>query len=154
MGGAAPIRNVIVFALGSARYAVELRWVREVFTLGHVTPVPRGPVAVLGVVNLRGAIVSVLDLDGLIGRRAPDTPAPPAQAGDSAILLQVEDLSAALRVSGVVEVSSLTPAEGDAKELIDSSGRSVPLADPPELLARALQGAQSAAAVLLTELGS
>jgi purine-binding chemotaxis protein CheW len=154
MGRAAPIRNVIVFALGSARYAVELRWVREVFALGHVTPVPRAPVAVLGVVNLRGAIVSVLDLEALIGRRAPDAPAPPAQAGESAILLEVEGVSAALRVSSVVEVSSLTPAEGDAKALIDSSGRQVPLADPPELLARALHGAQSAAGVLLAELGS
>src|SRR5947209_3983122 len=45
----AELRNVIVFALGAARYAVELRWVREVVTLGFVTAVPTAPAALGGV---------------------------------------------------------------------------------------------------------
>ena len=34
------LRNVIVFAVGAARYAVELRWVREVVTLGRTQVLP------------------------------------------------------------------------------------------------------------------
>ena len=64
------MKNVIVFALGKARYAVELRWVREVFTVGHVTPVPHAPVAVVGVVNFRGAVMPLIDLDAVLGRRS------------------------------------------------------------------------------------
>ncbi|HLU68713.1 MAG TPA: chemotaxis protein CheW [Kofleriaceae bacterium] len=151
---AAPLRNVIVFALGSARYAVELRWVREVLTLGHVTPVPRSPPAILGVVNVRGAIVPVLDLEALLGGRAPEAPVA-AAAGESAILLEVEETSAALRVTSVVEVASLRPADPAVPDsLLDSTGRAVPLVAPPELVARARQATQGAAGALLAELGS
>jgi chemotaxis signal transduction protein len=135
------MKNVIVFVLGSARYAVELRWVREVFTLGPVTPVAHAPEAVAGVVNYRGAIVPVLDLALLMdgsGARAA------AHGGEGAILVQVEDVRAALRVSSVVEVSTLR-ADLDASggSLVDSGGRKVQLIDPPALLARARAAARS-----------
>ena len=41
------LHNVIVFALAGARYAAELRWVREVITLGFVTEVPTAPAGAL-----------------------------------------------------------------------------------------------------------
>lgn len=134
------MKNVIVFALGHARYAVELRWVREVFTLGPVTPVAHAPDAVAGVVNYRGAIMPILDLGVLLGEAAARAA---AHGGEGAILIEVEDVRAALRVSSVVEVSSLR-AQADGA-LVDSTGRSVPLIDPPELLARAQAAAQAAA---------
>ncbi len=140
------MKNVIVFALGKARYAVELRWVREVFTAGHVTPVPHAPDAVAGVVNYRGAVMPLLDLDAVLGRRSG---AQPARAGESALLIEVEEMTAALRVSSVVEVATLKSAPGgDPELLIDSTGRQVPLVNPPELLARARQAASSAAGAL------
>lgn len=140
------MKNVIVFALGRARYAVELRWVREVFIAGHVTPVPHAPDAVAGVVNYRGAVMPLLDLDAVLGRRSG---AQPARAGESALLIEVEEMTAALRVSSVVEVATLRPAPGgDPELLIDSTGRQVPLVNPPELLARARQAASTAAGEL------
>ena len=147
----APIRNVIVFALGAARYAVELRWVREVVTLGHVTPVPRGPHAVLGVVNVRGAIVPVLDLEAVLGRRGSGAP---AHEGEPAILLEVEGLTLALRLTSVIEVATLRPTEGAEDTLVGTSGAPVPLVQPPELVARARQSTQAAAGALMAELGS
>ena len=140
------MKNVIVFALGRARYAVELRWVREVFTVGHVTPVPHAPVAVAGVVNFRGAVMPLIDLDALLGRRSG---AQAVRAGESALLIEVEELSAALRLTSVVEVSTLKPASGgDPDLLVDSTGRQVPLIHPPELLARARQATAAAAGEL------
>jgi chemotaxis signal transduction protein len=144
------MKNVIVFALGQARYAVELRWVREVFTAGHVTPVPHAPDAVAGVVNYRGAVMPLLDLDAVLGRRSG---VQPARAGESALLIEVEEVTAALRVSSVVEVATLKPAPGgDPELLIDSTGRQVPLVNPPELLARARQAASTAAGALAVAL--
>jgi purine-binding chemotaxis protein CheW len=49
------------FSLKGQRYALSLTSVREVIRPGDITPVPGAPVDVLGVVNLRGQIVPVLD---------------------------------------------------------------------------------------------
>src|SRR5204862_6303333 len=71
--GAVPeLRNVIVFSIGArgastGRYALELRWVREVVSLGFITNVPTAPPAVSGVCNLHGTILPVLDVGGLLG---------------------------------------------------------------------------------------
>lgn len=49
------------FSLKGQRYAVSLASVREVIRPGDITPVPGAPADVLGIVNLRGQIVPVLD---------------------------------------------------------------------------------------------
>lgn len=49
------------FSLKGQRYAVSLASVREVIRCGDITPVPGAPDDVLGIVNLRGQIVPVLD---------------------------------------------------------------------------------------------
>ncbi|TCV94177.1 purine-binding chemotaxis protein CheW [Luteibacter rhizovicinus] len=63
------------FVLKEQHYAVTLASVREVIRCGDVTPVPGAPDDVLGIVNLRGQIVPVLDgrrRFGLAGCVAPD----------------------------------------------------------------------------------
>lgn len=54
--------DVLEFFLAHEKYAVESRHVREVYPLENLTPLPCTPLFVLGIVNLRGEIVSVLDL--------------------------------------------------------------------------------------------
>lgn len=54
--------EVVEFVLAYENYAVETRYVREVCPLENLTPLPCTPAFVLGVVNLRGEILSVLDL--------------------------------------------------------------------------------------------
>ena len=54
--------DVVVFGLGKERYAIEARLVREVRRLSDFTPVPGTPEFVLGVTNLRGAVVAIIDL--------------------------------------------------------------------------------------------
>ncbi len=54
--------EVVEFVLAYENYAVETRYVREVYPLENLTPLPSTPAFVLGVVNLRGEILSVLDL--------------------------------------------------------------------------------------------
>jgi purine-binding chemotaxis protein CheW len=46
--------------------------VRDVFAITRMTPVPRGGRAVAGLVNLRGHIVTILDLGALLGSRMGD----------------------------------------------------------------------------------
>lgn len=49
------------FDLAGQRYAVGVRHVQEVIRPSEITPVPGSPGDVLGIINLRGAIVAVLD---------------------------------------------------------------------------------------------
>jgi chemotaxis signal transduction protein len=125
------MKNVIVFSIGQDAYAVELGWIREVFTLAHVTPVPHAPTAIAGVVNFRGSILSILDLRGLRGGRGQ------ASQGESALLLEVDRCQAALRAGTIDEVSSLLP-DPISGTLLDSRQREVTLLDPPKLFDAAM----------------
>lgn len=128
---------MIVFALAGSRYATDLRWVREVITLGFVSEVPTAPPGVPGAFNLRGAIVPVLDLQALLG--GPPLGAVPRQ-GDSALLVEAEHALAALRVDTIDEVGTL--AAGAAPDtVIDGRGRVVPVVDPPAVVRRAMEAA-------------
>jgi purine-binding chemotaxis protein CheW len=55
------MKEVLVFALTGVRYAIETRHVVEVVRLSDITPLPCTPEFLLGVVNLRGRILPVLD---------------------------------------------------------------------------------------------
>lgn len=59
--------DVVVFQLAQESYAVETQFVREIFSLKDLTPVPCTPDYVLGVINLRGEICAVVDLKRLFG---------------------------------------------------------------------------------------
>lgn len=122
------MKNVIVFTTNKVPYAVELGWIREVFTLGHVTPVPNSPRAIAGVVNFRGSIVPIIDVRGTV----PGHDILVAHQGESALLLEVDRCQAALRAGTINEVSSLLPA-GENGYLLDSRGREVELLRPPQL---------------------
>jgi len=131
------MKNVIVFALGGARYAVELRWVREVVTLGFVTPVPGAPPAIAGVVNLRGTVTPVLDLLAALADEPASASSRAPRKGDGAIVVEVEAVIAALHVSNVEEVSTLGE-KPDGEMLVDSHSREVPLVDCPDVIRRVM----------------
>jgi purine-binding chemotaxis protein CheW len=61
-GNAEGVIEVLEFALAYERYAVDTRHVRQVAKLEQLIPLPCTPAFVLGIVNLRGAILPVLDL--------------------------------------------------------------------------------------------
>lgn len=54
--------EVIDFVLAYERYAVESAYVREIYPLKELTPVPCTPRHVAGIINLRGQILTVLDI--------------------------------------------------------------------------------------------
>jgi purine-binding chemotaxis protein CheW len=54
--------EIIEFRLASETYGIESRVVREVCPLKEFTPLPGVPAFVLGIINVRGQILSVVDL--------------------------------------------------------------------------------------------
>ncbi len=58
----------LTFVLGDEVFAMDIRTVREIIQHGPMTPVPLMPGFVRGVINLRGAVVPVIDLQARFGR--------------------------------------------------------------------------------------
>ncbi len=54
--------EILEFVLAQEHYAVETCWVREVYPLKELTPLPCAPAFVLGIANVRGRIMSVIDI--------------------------------------------------------------------------------------------
>lgn len=88
--------NHIVFGLAGARYAVSIRSVLELDRLSPITPVPNTPEFVLGVTNVRGDVVSVLDLRRLLGLPALARP-------ETGRLIQVRPAGNAVRSGMLVD---------------------------------------------------
>ncbi|MBU1163355.1 MAG: chemotaxis protein CheW [Proteobacteria bacterium] len=57
--------EIIEFRLASETYGIETAFVRESFQLKDFTPLPGTPPLVLGIVNVRGQILSVLNIKNL-----------------------------------------------------------------------------------------
>ena len=57
----------LTFILGNEEYGIEILKVQEIKSWGPFTPIPNAPEYVLGVINLRGAIVPIVDLRSRFG---------------------------------------------------------------------------------------
>lgn len=52
----------LIFHLGEEQYGIEILKVREIIEMMDVTPVPRTPDSVRGVINLRGKVIPVIEI--------------------------------------------------------------------------------------------
>jgi len=97
--------EVLVCQMGDERYAIETRHLRAVQWASSVTPVPCTPAFVVGIVSVRGEIVTLLDLATMIGLRAV-----PLLAADKplpVLLLGLPGLRSGLVVDEVLGVERL-----------------------------------------------
>jgi purine-binding chemotaxis protein CheW len=102
---AAATIQVLEFLLGSERYAVDTSSVREVNVLKEITPVPRTPDFILGVISVRGRICSVVDLGRVFGL-PPSEPGPEARA----IVMASRSMEFAVRADEVVGMRHISTA--------------------------------------------
>lgn len=54
--------EIVEFMLSGERYGIESRFIREAYPLKEFTPIPCTPAFVLGVINIRGQVVSIVDI--------------------------------------------------------------------------------------------
>jgi purine-binding chemotaxis protein CheW len=64
---AGPALSLLRMAVGDQTLAVSIDDVREILQVARLTPLPRTPLFVRGVMNLRGAVVPVIDLSARLG---------------------------------------------------------------------------------------
>jgi len=63
-------QQYLTFSLGEEMFAIGILAIREIIEYGQLTEVPMTPPFIRGVINLRGAVVPVIDLSVRFGRQA------------------------------------------------------------------------------------
>ena len=66
----AQAQQYLTFMLGGETYAMGILSIKEIIEYGNLTSVPRMPEFISGVINLRGAVVPVIDLGARFGKHA------------------------------------------------------------------------------------
>ena len=103
------------FSIGKEEYAIELLSVREVIGMPGITPVPHTPPHFLGIMNLRGQVISVMDLRKKFGF-------PTAATSETAvIILNFQDLSLGVVVDSVNSVLNPDPSALSPKPELQGS---------------------------------
>lgn len=110
--------SVLVFGLGTERYAIPLSDLAEVLPYRACTAVPGAPPAVVGVVNVRGEIKVVADLRRLLALPAGGDP-----ATGYVLMLRQKDLAIGFKVDRVEQVRQIDPAQ-----LVSASDGGAPIA--------------------------
>jgi len=95
--------EVLLCRLRNEYYAIELRLLRAVHPVKGLTAVPCTPPWVAGILNVRGEVVSVVDLATAVGLAA----APSTGEGAQVLLAELPDVRVGLLVDEVVGVHSV-----------------------------------------------
>lgn len=90
------------FTLNNSLYALDALVVEEIFSLPELTPIPEAPRDIVGIVNLRGEILPVMDLNLRFGYQNRDY-----GLSDSVIVIGWEESRVGLIVNQVHEVKSI-----------------------------------------------
>lgn len=91
-----------LFVIAGEWLAIDLRYVREVFPVESVTPVPKMPSVLVGVANLRGTVMPLVDIRPALG--LPPAPVPQKLA----VVIKHGPQQAGLLIDDVPEIRTVS----------------------------------------------
>lgn len=110
--------NLACFEVKGQTHAVEVAHVREIVRMMEITPLPRAPDLIEGVIELRGAVVPVVDLARLLGRGRSDR-----GSQTRIVVLGAGDLTLGLQVDAATDVLGFSASRAEpVPELATSAG--------------------------------
>jgi purine-binding chemotaxis protein CheW len=103
-----PLIQFVTFVLMDETYGINVMQVQEVLRVTEIAPVPGAPKYVLGIINLRGNVVTVIDTRTRFGL-------PPVEMDDASriIVIESEKQVVGILVDAVAEVVELYESEID-----------------------------------------
>jgi purine-binding chemotaxis protein CheW len=103
------MESVVIFEVASQRFGLPLDRVEQAVRIVEITPLPRAPAVVVGVINVRGSVLPVVDV-----RRRFDLPLRPSRLTDQLLVVDTPLRRLALWVDAVHGVVNYSPAEFSA----------------------------------------
>lgn len=100
------IERYLEFKLGTENYAVQLLKIKEVIPHPETTPLPNGPSHFLGIMNLRGQIISVVDLRKKLKIAVNDE-----ESENAVIIMNFDGISIGLVVDSIDKVLNVSKSE-------------------------------------------
>lgn len=110
--------QLVVFVLGQRRFAVALEHVQCVVAAAETTPVPGAPPVVLGIIDLHGEVIPVLDPRHRLQSPAP--PVSPISVSDHFVIVQTSVRKIALLANQALGVIERPLSDISALGLIES----------------------------------
>ena len=98
--------ELIAFRLGEQAYSIDIMQVREIRGWTPATPIPHSPEYVMGVINLRGTVLPIIDLAARFGQ--PPTEATPRHA---IIVTQITGRTVGLLVDAVSDILTINESD-------------------------------------------
>ena len=110
-----PVIQLVTFRLKDETYGINVMQVQEVLRVSEIAPVPGAPGYVLGIINLRGNVVTVIDTRTRFGL-------PTTERDDSSriVIIESEQQVVGILVDSVAEVVELRQSEIDLAPSIGS----------------------------------
>ncbi|HKA81300.1 MAG TPA: chemotaxis protein CheW [Xanthobacteraceae bacterium] len=116
--GSASLCHFISFAIGDEQYGVDIMAVREIKGWSQITPLPRQPDYMRGVLNLRGIMVPIIDLRCRFGEGL--TEATPLHV---VIVVQIGQSHVGLLADRVLDIVALEPSQIQPVPHVSKSSR-------------------------------
>lgn len=115
--------QLVVFELADESYGVEISRVQDINRMQEITEIPHAPESVVGVINLRGRVIPVVDLRTRFGMPSAEhtksTRIVVVQMGEEPIGMIVDAVSQVLRIpTKVIEPPSPVLASLDSRYLL------------------------------------
>jgi len=112
--------HLVTFELSGEEFGVDIMQVSEVIPVPKITRIPQAPECVKGLINLRGKILVVIDLNKRLGFQSKDT-----DSLSRILIVEVKDTVTGMLVNSVKEVmhlplSSIEPTPEIIKSKINS----------------------------------
>jgi purine-binding chemotaxis protein CheW len=109
--------TLAVLSFGDEYFGVDLKLVREFADVSNLTPIPCCPNHIVGNMNLRGEIVTLVDIRNVLNLSLA-----PVNVGSQAVVVQVDDIVAGVPADRVLEMvylnaADITPLSGVPSEL-------------------------------------
>jgi purine-binding chemotaxis protein CheW len=114
--------QLCTFMVGRYLFGVDVSLVQEVVRLQQITPVPLAPPEIAGLINLRGEVLTAIDMRARMGLSREDAPRDPVnvvvRVGDEPVSLLVDEIGGVLELEHETFEQTPTTVDESVRDLL------------------------------------
>ncbi len=96
-------QSYLIFRLNDLLYGIPTAFVKEIFQLPEITPIPEAPPDIIGILNLRGEILPVMHLERRLGQTVSE-----CTTEDTVIVMEWQMIGMGITVNEVLDVQNIS----------------------------------------------